>query len=318
MAFEWRSLEKPFWCLAPMEGVTDTVFRQMLVQIGKPEVMFTEFTNTNLILNGPVWAVDERLRFRDQERPLIAQIWGTDPECFFKAAKEIKSRGFDGIDINLGCPDKAVLKIGAGSALISDNLVNKEKVTQIVKATREGASGLPVSVKTRLGIKSVITENWIGFLLGLELDALTVHFRTVMDESRYPARWEEAELIVEMRNQIAKQTVLIGNGDVTNKRLGAEMIDKYKVDGIMVGRGVFEDVGIFSQRQINNTERLKLYIKHVDLWEKEWKGKGDFNTLKKFMKTYVHGFDGASEMRGKIANSKGAEELKKILVSGIE
>ncbi len=171
----WQELKKPIICLAPMDGATDTVFRQLLCSLGKPDLMFTEFTHVKAIFSLDQTASIRRLQYLPQEKPLIAQIWGTTPELFEEAAHLLHKLGFDGIDINMGCPDKAVIKKGAGSALINTPKLSRE----IIQATQAGANHkIPVSVKTRLGFNSLQTESWIGFLLSCNLDALTIHVRT--------------------------------------------------------------------------------------------------------------------------------------------
>ena len=214
----WEKLPRPFWALAPMEDVTDTVFRRMVMSVGKPDVCFTEFTNVDAIVYAarstqirarmprslPGVSAREfvdtpalqRLFFSESERPIVAQIWGMDPQKFYIAAKVIKKLGFDGIDINFGCPVREVVKIGACSAMIGE----KSQVVEIIAATKE--ADLPMSVKTRIGFKKIVTEEWIGFLLGQGLAAITIHGRTAAEKSGVPAHWEEIGKAVRLRNEL--------------------------------------------------------------------------------------------------------------------
>lgn len=285
--------------LAPMEDVTDTVFRQIVASIAAPDLFFTEFANVEAILHGEV----QRLQFTKNERPIIAQIWGSDPEKFSQAAKIVADMGFEGIDINLGCPVSKITKIDACSALIGQNT----KVADIIAAVK--TAGLPVSVKTRLGKKS-ISLDWIDFLLKQNLDTLTVHLRTVSEMSQVPAHWELASSIVELKNEISPQTKIFGNGDVKTKTQAWEYATKYGVDGVMIGRGIFENVGVFGDIVLTQNEKMKLFLWHVELFEKTWGQTKNFAVLKKFMKTYINGFAGASEMRQGIANTRDYAGLK--------
>ncbi len=320
--------------LAPMEDVTDTVFRQIVASVGKPDVMFTEFTNVegiahfchsepacrqagvseesrkagsfvvtqdDMISNG----ILQRLVFSEIERPIVAQIWGVDPEKFKIAAEFVSKLGFDGIDINLGCPERKVVKVGACGGMIGQNT----QTAEIISATKEGAGNLPVSVKTRIGNKKIITEEWIGFLLEQNLAAITVHGRTVSEQSLVPAHWDEIGKAVKLRDQICKETVLIGNGDVVSLSDARLKAQEFGVDGIMVGRGIFHNPWIFADRTGSQEERIELLKKHLTLWEKTWGEKKNFAVMKKFVKMYVRDFDGASDLRVKLMECKTAEEM---------
>lgn len=322
MNFSWRELPKPFFALAPMEGGTDTVFRQIVNLCARPDVAFTEFTNCEGLLSKGREEVGKRLIFDKSEKPLIAQIWGIKPVSFFEVAKILREMGFSGIDINMGCPEKTVVAHGCCSALIQ----NPSLAAEIIKATKEGAGDLPVSVKTRIGFKTIQTEEWIGFLLQQNLDALTVHFRTQKEMSLVPAHWDEAEKVVRLRDTIAKQTVLIGNGDVMNHKQGEELAQKYGLDGIMIGRGVFHNPYVFNKSIDYSTqsidERIALLSKHLELFETTWKqvhpiserGYGkSYPPLKRFFKIYISGFEGAAELREKLMLTTNIEEAKSVL-----
>jgi len=322
MSFSWSTLPKPFFVLAPMEGGTDTVFRQIVSSCGRPDAMFTEFTNVEGLLSKGREEVGKRLFFQESEQPLVAQIWGKKPESFLEVAKQLVGMGFSGIDINMGCPERTVVTNGCCSALID----NPTLASEIIKATQEGAGDFPVSVKTRIGFKTIETERWIDFLLDHDLSALTVHFRTQKEMSLVPAHWEEAEKVVKLRNQKGKDTVLIGNGDVLSRKQGAELAQKYGLDGIMIGRGVFQNPYVFDESVDyaiqTKGQRIELLKKHIDLFEKTWKNthplseKGygkSFPPLKRYFKIYISGFDGASDLREKLMLTQTLEEAKEVL-----
>src|SRR3989344_5899284 len=231
----WQSLTKPFFVLAPMDDVTDTVFRQVVAVVSKPNLFFTEFTNVDGLQSVGREKVLTRLQHQKTERPLIAQIWGLNPENFCKSAQDISKMDFDGIDLNMGCPEHGTVKKGACSALIN----NPELAAQIIAATKKGAGDLPVSVKTRIGFSEIQTEEWCGFLLKQDIAVLTVHGRTVKEMSKVPAHWDEIGKVVKLRDKMGLKTLIIGNGDVENREDGLKKVQEYGVDGIMIGRGIF-------------------------------------------------------------------------------
>lgn len=323
----WQKLKKPFTVLAPMEDVTDTVFRQMVASVGRPDIFFTEFTNVEGIVStslsnpppilgggckGVVHPVLQRFVYSKSEHPIVAQIWGKEPENFYTVAKLIKKLGFDGVDINMGCPQKDVVKNGCSIALIRD----RDRAREIIQATREGADGLPVSVKTRIGLDKIVTEDWCGFLLEQKLDALTVHGRTAKEMSDVPAHWDEIAKVVSLRNQSKSRIIIIGNGDVRNAQNAMLNAQEYGVDGIMIGRGVFENINCFNaqnahqrggQAMLNTQEKIDLLKKHLKLWEKTWGNTRNFAIMKKFFKIYIRDFEGAGELRGRLMQTADAE-----------
>ncbi|MDD2823166.1 MAG: tRNA-dihydrouridine synthase [Candidatus Daviesbacteria bacterium] len=309
----WKSLKKPFTVLAPMEDVTDTVFRQIVAKYSKPDVFFTEFVSVDGLLSEGFEKVSTRLQFSKTEKPLIAQIWGNNPEKFYQTALMISKMGFDGIDINMGCPDKNVVKKGSGGALILTPNLAKE----IVIATKKGAGGLPVSVKTRIGMRSIATEEWIGFLLSLDLDALTIHGRTVKEKSKVLAHWDEIGAAVKLRDKISPKTLIIGNGDVMSYKQAQEYAKKYGVDGIMIGRGVFNNLWVFNpkirEEDISPEMRIEALITHINLFEKTWGINKNYDILKKFFKAYISGFDGSKTLRTKLMDTKTPAEALNIL-----
>ncbi len=295
----WQKLEKPLFVLAPMEDVTDTVFRQIILTTGRPSLFFTEFTNVDGLESPGFSQVAKRLAFVQKEKPIIAQIWGMKPENYYKAAKQLAEMEFDGIDINMGCPQADVVRHGACSALIK----NRSLATEIIRATQEGAGDLPVSVKTRIGYSDIQTEEWLGFLLTHNLPALTVHGRTVKEMSKVPAHWDEIGKAVEIRNTMGVDTLIIGNGDVESLTEAKEKVQKYGVDGVMVGRGIFHNPWLFNEKVDPATrtlnERLELLKNHIELYVKTWGDKKQYPPLKKYFKIYLSGFDNAAEIRTK-------------------
>jgi tRNA-dihydrouridine synthase len=308
MKFSWQKLPKPFFALAPMEDVTDTVFRQIIISCGRPDVFFTEFTNCDALFSDGETSAMQRLQFTKKERPLIAQIWGMHPNTYYKAAKRLVEMDFDGIDINMGCPERSILKQGACSALIKNRPLAKE----IIESVREGAGNLPVSVKTRLGFSEMQTADWIGFLLEQNLDALTVHARTVKEESKVPAHWDEIGSIVSLRDVMKRKTVIIGNGDVLDIADGLEKVKKQGVDGVMLGRAIFHNPFLFDPKHAildwTPKQRMTLLKKHVELYEKTWGNKKHYPTLKKYFKIYIQGFSGASDMRLQFMQTNSTQE----------
>ncbi|HTK03543.1 MAG TPA: tRNA-dihydrouridine synthase family protein, partial [Alphaproteobacteria bacterium] len=253
----WKNLPKPFTVLAPMENVTDFVFREIVArELPKPNVMFTEFTNIESLLSKGYEANITKFRFGRTQRPMVAQIWGTNPESFYKVAKMIQELGFDGVDINMGCPVHEVMKIGGGAAMIDNQKLTKE----VIEAVKKGANNLPISVKTRIGTKSVTTDKWTTFLLEQKIDALTIHGRTAKQMSKGLADWNEIAKVVKIKNQIAPETIIIGNGDIENYEQVINAHEKYGVDGIMIGRGIFKNPWIFDPTSPRLSMTRKEYI----------------------------------------------------------
>lgn len=305
----WKKLHKPFFILAPMEGVTDTVFRQIVASVGRPDVFMTEFVPVDALLSTGKERALRYLKYTETERPIVAQIWGSDPEKFTQVSEMLYKMGFDGIDINMGCPDRAAIKKGACGALIQ----NPELAKEIILATIKGAHGLPVSVKTRIGFKKIDTENWVRILLQSPISALTLHLRTVSEMSKVPAHWDEIEKAVKIKNELKSKTLIIGNGDVKSLKEAREKCRKYKIDGVMIGRGIFENVYLFNERidgsKINPKQKIKLLLKHLRLFNRTYEDHRHFALLKKFVKCYVNNFSGATEYREKLMAAKDLQEL---------
>ncbi len=309
------TLPKPFLALAPLDDVTDTVFRQVIASCAAPDLFFTEFTNVDALQSPGRNSALKRLQFTRKEQPLIAQIWGKTPENFYKTAQELVEMGFVGIDLNMGCPDKAVVKNGCGGGLIQ----NKQLASEIIQATQEGAAGkIPVSVKTRLGFKEYDPE-WIKLVFAHKLNMLSIHLRTVKEMSLVPAHWELADEVRGLRDAASPTTALVGNGDVMSRAQADELAQKYQYDGIMIGRGVFHDPFVFSNNSpwetYSKNQKLDLYQKHIELFMATWHGERKLHTLNKFCKIYVNGFAGSKQLRDRLMHASSAEELLNFLES---
>lgn len=307
----WKNLVRPFTVLAPMEDVTDTVFRRVIGFCGAPDVYFTEFTSTDGLCSAGRDAVIHRLQYTETEGPLVAQIWGNNPENYFTSAKLLHSLGFDGIDINIGCPVPKIVKNGCCSALID----NPALVKELFLAAKEGGQGIPVSIKTRLGFKRKVTEEWSQFLIELAPAAITMHGRTAKQMSKARADWNEIGTVVQIRNEINPNITIIGNGDIVRREQFKEMHDQYGVDGIMVGRGVFSEPYIFNRSdtcppwdQRAENEKLQLLLFHMTLHRSVWGDQKPFLALKKFFKIYISAFPGASELRSLLMNTNSLDE----------
>lgn len=312
-----RTAPKPIFILAPMEDVTDTVFRQIVMKCGRPDLFFTEFTSTDGLVSAGHSKVMRRLVYTPKEKPIIAQIWGNTPAHYAEAAVMVKKMGFDGVDINMGCPVRAVAAKGFCSGLIR----TPKLAVEIVQATKEAVPDLPVSVKTRIGFDTVQTEDWIGTLLEVEPAAITMHGRTAKDMSKVPARWEEIGKAVKLRDRMKKETLIIGNGDVMSYAQGLDLAKQYNVDGIMIGRGIFHNLWIFDTSvdplQVTIRQRIELLIEHVRLFRSTWGPEAHFDRMKKYYKIYFSAIPNAAAIRNDLMQYDNADDtlaaLKKLL-----
>lgn len=307
----WEKLNRPFFALAPMEEVTDVAFREMFAKYGKPDVMFTEFVCVDALCHPEArkkLAVD--LKFTNRQRPIVAQIWGRSPLLFEEAAKIVADLGFDGIDINMGCPQDKEINLGACAALIR----TPELAVEIIKATKRGAPNIPVSVKTRLGYNESTIEVWLRQLLTAEPAVVTIHGRTKKEKSKVPARWEEIRRAVLVRDEMKSRTLIIGNGDIRSREDGLEKLRATGVNGVMVGRGAFGNPWFFRADGYvpNVTEKLRVMLEHARLFESELPEKSFF-IMRKHFKAYTSGFAGASELRALLMQTKNADETARIV-----
>jgi tRNA-dihydrouridine synthase len=310
----WQTLEKPIFILAPMYDVTDTVLRQVIARCGKPTVFFTEFTNVEGMFSKGEASVNQRLRYTEVELPLVAQIWGNLPENFCRAARKLVAMGFSGVDLNMGCPAQGPVSRGVCSGLIN----NRPRAKEIIEATREGAAGMiPVSVKTRLGFRT-IDFTWIQFVLEQKPAVLTVHLRTVSEMSKVPAHWDKLKTVVEMRDALSPETLIIGNGDIKSLNEARQKVAEAGADGAMIGRGIFENPFLFSDTLISDKtpeEKMQLLLDHMHLWQDTWGDSKHFPILRKFFKVYASGFPGAQELRIQLMETQSPEETERLVAS---
>lgn len=334
----YQTLPKPFFVLAPMDDVTDSVFRQVVRQTAGPDMYFTEFVNVDGLQSPGRAHLIKKLRYAAAEGPLVAQLWGKNPENFRKTAAELAdpeselsrlaagsgaepaTAGFAGIDLNMGCPAKSEVNNGTCSALIN----NRPLALEIIAATQQGAAEgaraagrpeLPVSVKTRLGF-SAVDMTWPELLLRQNLAMLTIHGRTRKEMSKVPAHWDLIGEVVKLRDAIAPQTLMVGNGDVRDRRHGSQLAQQYGLDGIMIGRGVFANPFCFSDQAdkrwqaLGRAERIALYRRHVESFAATWQAnERPIHTLNKFCKIYISGFDGAKELREELMSAASSHQL---------
>ncbi len=350
----WQALKNkkdatgvPFFAVAPMADVTDAAFRRLIAHHGKPDVMWTEFVSANGLMSGGRKVLERDLVFSEMERPIVAQLFSSDPEKMEQAARLCAELGFDGIDINMGCPDKTIEKQGAGAKMIT----TPETAVSVIAATKRGAGTIPVSVKTRVGYNHIEIKDWVSLLLQQDIAALTVHARTRKELSKVPARWEYLKEVVALRDKIAPQTVVIGNGDVTSLADGKMKAAQSGVDGVMVGRALFGNPWFFDERRaiiatlpqkrsklvrtfgflsqlfetkrsapqsatipITTTERLTVMVEHTKLFEELLGDIKSFSIMKKHYKAYCTGFPGAKELRLELMeHATNAAEVEKIV-----
>lgn len=308
----WSELPRPFFILAPMEDVTDIVFRHVVSEAARPDVFFTEFTNTESYCHPEgIHSVRGRLTFSEDEQPMVAHIWGDKPEQFRKMSIGLKEMGFKGIDLNMGCPVANVAKKGKGSGLI----LRPERAAEIIQATKEG--GLPISVKTRLGYYEIDEwKDWLKHVFEQDIANLSIHLRTRREMSKVDAHWELIEAIKTMRDEIAPHTLLTINGDIPDRQKGLELANKYGVDGVMIGRGIFHNPFAFEKepREHTSEELLDLFRLHLSLYEKYSNEETQqFKALRRFFKIYIRGIKGASQLRHKLMSTETIDEARELL-----
>lgn len=306
----WQELPRPILALAPMEAVTDVVFRHVIKEAAAPDLYFTEFTNATGWVHAGDKAIGGRLYRTSDEHPIIAQIWGGEPGDMAALAHHCRELGFDGVDINMGCPAKSAVKSG-GSALIRD----PELAAQAIAAAK--SAGLPVSVKTRLGYSTLDERHeWLSHLLKQDIVALTIHLRTKKEMSRVDAHWELMTEIRELRDTVAPQTLLLGNGDVRDRSHALELIKSSGIDGVMIGRGIFQNPYAFeaNPRQHTSEELIGLLRLQLDLYDIHHEKTGrPFETLKRFFKIYIRDFDGASQLRDRLMHMHSTQEVRQVI-----
>jgi len=326
----WANLPKPIIVLAPMADVTDVSFRQMFAKYGKPDVTWTEFVSADGLCLAPSEPKDQRgfsghdklwkdLLYFENERPIVAQLFSGNPEYMRQAAYEVTLAGFDGIDINMGCPDKAIQRQGAGAFLIT----NPKRAQKIMRAIKKGIAEaskemskdpIPFSVKTRLGFNADTMEDWMKVILREKPAALTIHARTRKEMSKVPAQWNRIKDAVTLRDRLKSQTLILGNGDVEGLEDAYQKVTETGCDGVMIGRGIFGNPWVFNReleggKNITLEQKLTALIEHTLLFEEHLPHK-NFSVMKKHYKAYVQGFDHAKDLRIKLMEAKDAQEVK--------
>jgi tRNA-dihydrouridine synthase len=342
----WNTLEKPFFVLAPMADVTDPAFRRIISKYsrhseegGGPHVFWTEFVSADGLVSGGREILKRDLAYTEEERPIVAQLFSSNPKNMEEACRMCAEMGFDGIDINMGCPDKSIEKQGAGASMMK----TPDIAISVIQAAKRGAPGLPISVKTRVGYNKVEIDTWIPLLLTQDLAALTIHARTRKDMSKVPANWEYVQEVVKLRDAIAPQTLIIGNGDVADIQDGYKKIQESGCDGAMIGRALFGNPWIFDQNKktkrtptkipkllmklipttwmkklrgddrytlldIHPKERLLVLREHIILFDELLGDIKSYSIMKKHFKAYIHGWRGSKEMRALLMDTTSKDE----------
>ena len=329
----WKkvSKKKPFFALAPMADVTDAAFRRIISKYGKPDVMWTEFVSADGLCNAEGRKhLLIHLSFTPKERPIVAQLFSAHPEKMREAARLVAKLGFDGIDINMGCPDKSIEKQGAGAALIKTPKLAREIIRAAKEGIKDAKKNIPVSVKTRVGWSKPELETWIPELLKEDIAALTIHARTRKELSLVPAKWEFVKRVVEIRDDFYAnskdsprnlsedcpwndRTLIIGNGDVKDLNDARLRAKESGADGVMIGRAIFGNPWLFSEKTTKTKEKLKVLTEHTKLFEKLFGRQKNFAIMKKHFKAYVNGFDGAKGLRVKLMVCENAREVEMIV-----
>jgi len=287
----WHKLDRPFLALAPMADVTDAAFRRVIAKYGRPDVMYTEFVSADGLFLGGYDKLINDLKFTDEERPIVAQFFSSNRDMMEKAGALARELGFDGVDINMGCPDKSVCKQGAGAGLMQ----TPELARELIRALRSGASGLPVSVKTRIGWNKIETDTWVRQLLEEEPSVLILHARTKKEMSKVPAHWDEIEKAVAIRDEMGVETLIVGNGDAEDLEDARQRAEMSGADGVMLGRAIFGNPWLWSGKERPPLdERLKVLLEHTKLFEELLGHYKSFSVMKKHFKSYIKGKDNAS------------------------
>jgi nifR3 family TIM-barrel protein len=312
----WHTLEKPFFALAPLEDVTDAAFRRLIARFGKPDVMFTEFTSADGLVLAPESGkvkILKKLLYSEGERPIVAQLFSANPDHIEAAARLVCELGFDGIDINMGCPDKAIEKGLCGSGMIKHPALAKEIIRAAKRGAGQGDLQLPISVKTRIGYAMNEIPTWVPNLLEEGIAALTIHARTRNEMSDVPARWEHVREVIDIRNSLGVDTLIIGNGDLQNLEDARTKVAAAGCDGAMLGRAIFGNPWLFAEHLPTREERIEALIAHVRLFDELLGETTNFATMKKHFKAYISGWDGAKEIRVELMETSHAPDALAIL-----
>ncbi|MDO8425797.1 MAG: tRNA-dihydrouridine synthase [bacterium] len=316
----WEKLVRPIMMLAPMADVTDAAFRRVIAQYGKPDVLWTEFCSADGLWHTRVKhgvpdaenALMDDLAFHVSERPIVAQFFTADPAMMEYAAGVASELGFDGVDINMGCPDRTVEARGAGAALMKDHGLARE----IIRAAKRGAGRLPVSVKTRIGYARDEVATWLPVLLAEDLAAVTLHARTRKEMSLVPARWEHVAEAVRLRDAMGVSTVILGNGDVRDLADAQARVDASHADGAMLGRAIFGNPWCFNRdvrvEDVPFAERFRVMLEHARLFEQLLPRKR-FAVMRRHFKAYASNFHGAAELRAALMKTESSDEAEEVV-----
>jgi len=301
----WQNIKKPIIGLAPMDGITDAAFRYIIAKYGKPDVIYTEFYPVDGVIHK---RAKDHFNFKRYEKntKTVIQFFGSSPVNFYKAARLAQKLGYDGIDINMGCPDRTVMKKGGGAALIS----NSKLAQEIIEETKRGAGRLPVSVKTRIGEDKKLTEKWATILLETNLDVISIHGRSLSQIFAGPVKWDELAMIAKLAEKT--KTIILGNGSVKSVTEVKEKCQKYGLGGILIGRAAFGNPWIFADKVPTTKERFQIMIEHCEKFLK-FNPKGHFASLRKHLAWYCKGFEGAAQMREKLMHVNNLEEVRGIM-----
>lgn len=314
----WTRLKKPIMVLAPLSDVTDVAFRRIIAKYGKPDVLWTEFVSADGLALAPTEDRKKLLKgleYSEAERPIVAQFFTSNPEHMRQAAELAYKLGFDGVDINMGCPDKGVEKQGAGAKLLKD----VSKARELIRATKEGAHGLPVSIKIRTGYNKPNLETWLPEILKESPAVVTVHARTRKEMSKVPADWSQVKRAVELRDASGQDTLIFGNGDVVDIDDAKKKCKDFGCDGVMLGRAVFGNPWLYKEGyKPSLEEKARVLVEHTKLFESLLSGYKNFATMKKHFKAYVSGFNGAADLRVRLMETNNADEVETIISQFLE
>ena len=305
----WHTLSMPFFVLAPLAGVTDPAFRRLIAKHGKPHAMWTEFTSADGLCAPGRDRLLRGLAYAETERPIVAQLFGAKPDMMERAAALVADLGFDGIDINMGCPDRSVEKRGAGAALCKQPALAQA----MIRAAKRG--GLPVSAKIRLGYDRNELATWLPALLEAEPVAITIHARTRQEMSQVPARWDAIAQAVDIRDRLGAPAYIIGNGDVTDLADARRKVRATGADGVMLGRAIFGNPWLFDERRtladVPPAEKLQVLLEHTRLFEELLGDIKSLDTMKKHYKAYLKGFDGAKTLFLQLMDARDVKEVER-------
>lgn len=317
---------RPIVVMAPMADVTDAAYRRIIAKYsrmgevgGGPDAMWTEFVSADGLMSPGRAILLNDLRYTDGERPIVAQIFSANPDKMRDTARLLVELGFDGIDINMGCPDRSVEKQGSGAAHMRDYA----RAREVIRAVKEGAPHLPVSVKTRVGYNKVELDAWVPELLAEGIALLTIHARTRKEMSDVPARWEHVRGAVVMRDRLQAdippedRTLIFGNGDVMSLSEADDRALETGADGVMIGRGIFGRPWFFDRDHVHAgfslAERLNIMVEHTKLFEELMTGVKNFAVMKKHFKAYVSGWDGAKDLRVRLMETENSAQVEEII-----